>query len=76
MHQHLGLRQGTVDQLLADTLPEGLLLGIKVDPQVPAYIPLREQFQLAAQQGHVVAGQWLVHRQLLEREQRIDGIGK
>ncbi len=76
MHQHFGLGQGAVDQVSADALPQGLLPGVEFDTQMPTNVPLRKQFQLAAQQRDVIAGQRRVHRQLLKSQQRVDGIGK
>ncbi|MNN35711.1 hypothetical protein D3C81_1495700 [compost metagenome] len=74
VHQHLGLGQGTVDQQLAHTLPGGLLGFAEGQAELPPDVPLREQFDFTTQQRIVVAWQWRVHRQALERQQCIDGI--
>ncbi|MCY1174207.1 hypothetical protein D9M73_144010 [compost metagenome] len=39
-----------------------------------AHEPFGKQLQLASQQCHVVAGQWCVHRQLLESQQSGDSL--
>lgn len=76
MHQYLGLRQGAVDQQLADPLPARLLGLAEAQAQCAADVPFGEQFDLTAQQRDIVAGQRCVHRQALQGQQRIDGIGE
>ncbi len=74
MHDHLGLRQGAVDQQATDTLPGGVLLGCKGKPQVALYVPFGKQLQLTTQQRLVVMRQVAVEGQTLLLQQGLDGI--
>ncbi|MNH15039.1 hypothetical protein D3C79_746450 [compost metagenome] len=76
VHQNLGLGECAVDQQLADSLPGGFLGIAEGQAKLTAHVPLREQLDFTAQQRIVVAGQRRVHRQALERQQRVDGIGE
>ncbi|MNM76609.1 hypothetical protein D3C81_884360 [compost metagenome] len=51
-----------------------MLRRVEFDAQFALHVPLGEQFQLATQQGHVIARQRRNHRQLLESQQRLQGV--